>query len=220
MQNIILIAPPAAGKGTYAKLIEETYHLPHISTGDLLRKESTKDTPTSRHLKEIMSAGRLVSDDIITSILSDRLKQDDCQNGYILDGYPRNIEQAKAYEEMLGTLNKDLGIVIYIDIDEQDAKERVLGRVVCPQCGASFNTIIKAFSPKENNHCNYCKHELVSRVDDTEETFHKRFCEYLEKTDSLVKYYQDKGILKVVKSQNDDTTEIMLERIKKMVSND
>ena len=137
MKNIIFIAPPAAGKGTQAKLLSNKYSIPHISTGELLREESNKTTELGRKIKEIISSGKFVNDEIITSLLKLRLMREDCNNGYILDGYPRNIEQAHIYEDLLKSINKDLGIVIFFDIDKDLAMERTLSRIACPHCGTS-----------------------------------------------------------------------------------
>ncbi len=220
MKNIIFIAPPAAGKGTYSKLIKDNYHIPHISTGDLLRDKVKENSEEGKEIKAIMQSGKLVGDNIITKLLEERLTQSDCQNGYILDGYPRNIDQAKAYEELLQKIGQSLGIVIYLEVDKQEALDRVLGRVVCSQCGATFNTKINKFQPKQEGICDHCHHPLEARVDDNEETFLNRFNEYLNKTEDLINYYEQKGVLHKIKSQNNDTPEIMLERIKKLISND
>ncbi len=220
MKNIIFIAPPAAGKGTYSKLIKDNYHIPHISTGDLLREKVKENNNEAKQLKDIMQSGKLVSDDIITKLLEERLSKSDCQNGYILDGYPRNIDQAKTYENLLKKIGGELGIVIYLEVDKQDALNRSLGRVICSNCGASFNNRIKEFQPKEENICDYCHHELKSRADDNEETFIKRFNEYLSKTSDLINYYEEKGVLKRIKSLNSDTSETMLQNIKKLMNDD
>lgn len=218
MKNIIFIAPPAAGKGTYSKLLQDKYNIPHISTGDLLRDEVNKGTSLGQEIAEDMKTGKLISDDIITNLLKNRLKEEDCNNGYILDGYPRNIAQAKTYEEMLASLNKDLGLVIYLEVDKDLALNRALYRVVCPNCGASFNTKIDAFKPKEDGICDICHHQLETRKDDTEETFLKRFDTYLENTSALINYYQEKGVLRKIKSENNDTNEIMLNKIRGVIN--
>ncbi len=218
MKNIIFIAPPAAGKGTYSKLLQDKYNIPHISTGDLLRDEVNKATSLGKEISEDMKNGKLISDTIITNLLKNRLEQDDCNNGYILDGYPRNIHQAKIYEDMLKSLNKELGIVIYLEVDKELALKRALGRVVCPHCGASFNTKIDAFKPKKEGICDICHHQLEIRKDDTEETFLKRFDTYLENTSSLINYYEEKGVLRKIKSENNDTNEIMLNKIRGVIN--
>jgi len=198
MKNIIFIAPPAAGKGTQAKLLAEKYNIPHISTGDLLREEATKSTDLGLKIKDIMKMGALVSDEIITELLKNRLVNEDCNNGYILDGYPRNLEQAKIYDELLKEINRDLGIVIFLDIDRELAMKRTLSRIVCSNCGASYNSIIEALKPKKENICDKCSFNLNVRADDNEETFITRFDTYVKKTQSLIDYYKNKNVLKVV----------------------
>ena len=135
--NLVLIAPPAAGKGTQAKKIVKEYQIPHISVGDLLR-----DT-ADENLKAQMKAGKLVSDEIVTDLLKQRLSQDDCQKGFILDGYPRNLDQAKLYDNLLKELNIEMGPVIVIEITKEEAIKRIVGRSVCPKCGASYNELVK-----------------------------------------------------------------------------
>lgn len=199
MKNIIFIAPPAAGKGTQAKLLAEKYNIPHISTGDLLREEAAKSTDLGIKIKNIMESGSLVNDDIITELLRNRLVQSDCDNGYILDGYPRNLEQAKIYEELLNSINKELGVVIFLDIDKELAMERTLSRIVCSNCGTSYNLIIESLKPKKENICDKCNYDLKVRTDDNEATFINRFDTYVLKTQSLINYYKEKNVLEVVR---------------------
>lgn len=199
MKNIIFIAPPAAGKGTYAKILAEKYNIPHISTGELLREEATKSTDLGKNIKKMMENGALVNDDIITELLKNRLLKSDCNNGYILDGYPRNMEQAKIYDKLLNEINKDLGVVIFLDIDKELAMKRALSRIVCSNCGTSYNLIVEALKPKKENICDKCNFELNVRNDDNEKTFINRFETYVEKTQSLIDYYRDKKVLEVVR---------------------
>ena len=180
MKNIIFIAPPAAGKGTQAKMLSEKYNIPHISTGDLLREEAAKSTELGMMIKDIISSGKFVSDQIITSLLEKRLMREDCNNGYILDGYPRNLEQAKIYEDLLKNLNKDLGIVIFFDIDKELAKKRTLSRIVCPECGTSYNLEVTALKPKLEGICDKCNSRLNIRSDDNAESFITRFDTFKE----------------------------------------
>ena len=219
MKNIIFIAPPSAGKGTQSKLISEKYNLPHISTGDLLREETSKGTEFGNEIKAIMESGNLVSDEIITKLLENRLSQDDCNNGYILDGYPRNIEQAKIYEELLTKLNKDLGIVIFLDIPRQVALDRVLSRIVCPGCGASYNLAEESLKPKKEGICDKCGNDLKVRSDDNSETFANRFDTYLSKSQSLIDYYKEKGVLKTVEIPADSTALSTFSKIEEIINN-
>lgn len=214
MKNIILIAAPAAGKGTEASLIKEEFNIPHISTGDLLRNVTKSADPKFKEIKEILSSGKLVNDDIVLELIKDRISKNDCNNGYILDGFPRNIEQAKAYENILKELNKEIGIVVVIDIDKEIAKSRISGRVSCPKCGKVYNTNNKEMQPKQNGICDTCNIELVKRSDDNEETYEERYNSYVEKTEPLINYYKDKGVLYHVDgSVNKDNTHAQIKEI-------
>ena len=128
MKNIIFIAPPAAGKGTQSAILKKKYNLPHISAGDILREEAKKDSELGRYISEVLSSGGLVKDEITYELLTNRLSKDDCKNGYVLDGFPRNIEQAHKYDEILTSLNQELGFVIQLDIDEETLEKRITGR--------------------------------------------------------------------------------------------
>jgi len=220
MKNIIFIAPPAAGKGTHAKLLSEKYNIPHISTGDLLREEASKPTELGLKIKNIMESGALVSTDVITDLLKNRLVESDCNNGYILDGYPRSIEQALAYESLLDSINKELGVVIFLDISRDLAMKRALSRVVCSNCGNSYNLIVEELKPKKENICDKCDFELKVRNDDNEKTFINRFNTYVEKTQSLIDYYKNKGVLEVVRVEEQMTALEIFSNIEEIVNND
>ena len=148
MKNIILIAPPAAGKGTQSSLIEKEYNLPHISTGDILRDISKEDSEMGRYILETLSSGGLVKDEIIYELIEKRLRQDDCKNGCILDGFPRNLEQAKKYDEILSKLNQKLDYVLVLDIDSKILEKRITGRRICSTCGAVYNINTESEKPK------------------------------------------------------------------------
>lgn len=195
MKNIIFIAPPAAGKGTISNMLMAAYHMTHISTGDLLREETNSDSSLGKYIKEQMQSGALVSDEIILDLLKKRISKDDCNDGYILDGFPRNVEQAQAYENILKELNKDLGYVFLLDVDKELAKKRIVGRISCPQCGAVYNEYMEETRPKKDGICDKCNISLVKRDDDNEETFEKRFNTYFKKTEPLINYYKEKGVL-------------------------
>lgn len=214
MMNIILIAPPAAGKGTQAKLISEKYNIPHISTGDLLRDEIKKETTLGLKLKEIMDKGDLIDDATILNLLKKRLSSSDCSNGYILDGYPRNISQAIEYEKLINKLNRDIGKVIYFDIDKTLALKRTISRIVCPDCGTSYNLLVDDLRPKKDGVCDKCGCYLKTRDDDNEKVFLNRLETFITKTNSLKDFYQRKGILYIInidknKSVNDIFNEII-----------
>lgn len=186
--NIILLAAPAAGKGTQAEEISKQYDIAHISTGDLLRHTKNKEIHTK------IKKGQLVDDNLITKILKERLQQDDCQNGYVLDGYPRNINQAKLYEQQIKKINQKQLKVIILDLDKEIAKQRIIGRLSCPYCGEVFNEYIKYMNPKEKEKCDNCHHHLIKREDDNEETFNNRYQIYLEETKPLIRYYEKKSL--------------------------
>ena len=217
MKNIIFIAPPAAGKGTQAKLVSEEYNIPHISTGDLLREETNKDTPLGRTIKNDMEHGNLVSDEIITTLLKNRITSEDCQNGYILDGYPRNINQAKTYNDLLNDLNFSLPIVIFFNIDKERALKRTLSRIICPNCGSSYNLLIDELKPKKENICDRCLHELKTRNDDTEEVFIHRFDTYINSTKALIDYYENLNILHKIDVLDKPAKDIF-EEVKKVIN--
>ena len=195
MKNIILIAPPAAGKGTQAKLVSEQYNIPHISTGDLLREEMNNQTEIGISIKKDMDEGNLVSDEVITTLLKNRITKSDCSNGYILDGYPRNLAQAKKYNDLLEELNLEKGVVIFFDIDKDIALKRTLSRIICSNCGSSYNLLIEELKPHKENICDRCNHELNTRTDDTKEIFIHRFDTYLNSTKDLIEYYKNLGLL-------------------------
>lgn len=195
MKNIIFIAPPAAGKGTQSKLVSEKYNIPHISTGDLLRNSINEDSEISKKIQETMEKGNLVSDEIILDLLEIRLNENDCHNGYILDGFPRNINQAKSYDNLLNKLNKDLGLVILLDLDKEIAKNRIIGRLSCKKCGHVYNELLDETKPKNKGFCDICNTELTKRSDDNIETFEERYNTYLKETKPLINYYEQKGNL-------------------------
>ena len=212
--NIILIAPPAAGKGTQAKLLSEKYNIPHISTGDLLRDEINKGTELGLNLKETMDKGNLIDDATILNLLNERLSLSDCNNGYILDGYPRNVSQAEEYEKLLNSLGKEIGKVIFFDIEEKLALQRTVSRIICPNCGTSYNLLVNDLKPKNDGICNRCGSSLKVRSDDTEEVFIKRFETFITKTQALKDFYQEKGNLYIInidenKSVNDIFNEVV-----------
>lgn len=200
MKNIIFLAPPAAGKGTLSEMLVEKYGYGHISTGDLLREEVKAGTELGKEAEGLMKAGKYVPDELIIKLISNRITKPDCENGYILDGFPRTRVQALKYDELLKGLGKDLGVVIYIEIDKELAIERACSRLTCPKCGRIFNKNSLEMKPKQDGICDDCEVELTQRADDNEETFIKRFDEYMTKTMPLYDYYNDKGVLKTIKA--------------------
>lgn len=200
MKNIIFLAPPAAGKGTLSEMMTLKYGYGHISTGDLLREEIKNKTSIGIQAESLMKEGKFVSDDVIVKLIENKITDSCFSNGYILDGFPRTINQAKKYDELLEKLNKELGVVIYIDIDKEVAMKRACSRITCPKCGRIYNKYSNEMKPKKEGICDDCLVNLTSRADDSKETFIKRFDEYVEKTIPLYEYYKDKGVLKVIKA--------------------
>ena len=195
MKNIIFLSPPAAGKGTQSNIISEKYNIPAISFGDLLREEASSGSELGNYIHELQTKGVLVDDDIALKVLENRLNKSDCLNGYILDGYPRNINQAHAYDELLKKLNRDLGIVIFLNPPFDEIKNRVVGRVSCPKCKATFNEEIDFLKPKVQGICDKCGSNLVKRSDDNLEAYKTRYDVYLEKTSPLIDFYRERNVL-------------------------
>ena len=214
MKNIVFIAPPAAGKGTQSHLLKKKYNLAHISTGDLLRKASLEESERGDYIRNCLSQGRLVSDEITLELLTERLNESDCENGYILDGFPRNVKQAIAYESWLNQTQKDLGYVIFLDIPKELAQKRIVGREACPNCGAVFNDQIEVSKPKQDGICDICGHQLVKRKDDNDETFNQRYDTYMQQTDPLINHYRSLGILHTI---NEIDKEKAFQQIEKII---
>ena len=200
MKNIILVAPPAAGKGTLAKKLEELGYI-SLSTGDMLREKSKTDEV----LNEMMKKGSLISDDIVFNILEEKIVSLDDKN-YILDGFPRTVNQAIMYDNLLEKLNKDIGVVIYLDVDKDILLKRTITRRVCPNCKKSYSTITESLKPKKENVCDVCKSSLIQRTDDTEVIFEVRYNEYMDKTYPLINYYEEKNILHHIDTTDSDET--------------
>ena len=215
MKSIIFIAPPSAGKGTQSALVSEYYGIPHISTGDLLRVASKEVGERALYIKNQMESGGLVSDEVTMELLKERLQKSDCNNGYILDGFPRNIAQADAYEKLLQTIGKELGVVIVLDLDKQTAMDRVVGRLTCSNCGAVYNSHYEEMRPKVEGFCDKCYGLLSQRADDTATTFENRYDTYLKNTEPLIHYYEEKGLARHVNSA--ESKEKVFEEIKKIL---
>lgn len=216
MKNIIFVAAPAAGKGTISAKVCTEYNIPHISTGDLLRNEIAASSKIGTEIKSAMARGEFVSDEVITKLLKKRLEAKDCKKGYILDGYPRNISQAKTYDNILKELNYDEGLVVFLDIDRDLAMKRALSRVVCSKCGLSYNLINKEYAPLKEGICDNCGSSLKTRSDDNEESFINRFDTFMKETYPLLEYYEKKGNLLKIKVDN-ITTDDIFDEIKKVI---
>lgn len=220
MKNIILIAPPAAGKGTQSKLISKAYNIPHISTGDLLRDETSSGSVSGKALKAIMDSGALISDDLIVNLLRTRVSQVDCNNGYVLDGYPRNVEQAVIYDNLLFDSRKEIGVVIYLDIDRELAFKRTLTRLICSSCFASYNAAVDGLKPRNEGFCDKCGHPLRSRGEDNVETFPIVFNNFVNDISAVLEYYNNKGLLRVIKINAEDTIENVFQKIKMVIDSE
>ena len=195
MKSIMFIAPPAAGKGTQADLVVEKYNIPHISTGDILREVSEEDSEIGNYVSEVISNGGLVKDDITDKLIEQRLAKSDCKNGYIIDGFPRNIEQAIIYDKILKNLNYKLGYVFLINIEEKELEKRITGRRICENCHAIYNINDENNSPKVESTCDLCGGSLYQRKDDNIEAFQNRYKLYLEKTEPIISHYREQGVL-------------------------
>lgn len=220
MKNIIFIAPPAAGKGTQAKLISKEYGIPHISTGDLLRDEVASGSAYGKMIKYEMDSGNLIGDDFIVNLLRNRINRIDCNNGYILDGYPRNVEQAKIYDNMLFDLRKEIGVVIYLDIDKELALKRTLTRLICSSCFSSYNTEIPELKPRNEGFCDKCGHPLRPRGEDNEETFPIVFSNFINDVKPLLEYYKQRNLLKIIKINEEDSVRDIFNKIKTVIENE
>lgn len=191
--KIILLGPPGAGKGTQAKLISSEFNIPHISTGDIFRKNIKEETKLGKEAKNYIDKGLLVPDELTVKIIDDRLKEDDCQNGYMLDGFPRTIHQADILAEILKANNDGVDRVILIKVPSEYILKRMTGRRMCSNCGASYHLM---FNPsKEEGVCDLCGGKLYQRKDDSEETVNGRIDVYNNQTEPLVEYYTKKNIL-------------------------
>ena len=194
--RIVLLGAPGAGKGTQAKIIIEKYPMPQISTGDLLRAAVGAGTALGKEAKSYMDKGELVPDSVVLGMVEERLKQDDCKTGYILDGFPRNTKQAEALDKMLDALGMSLSAALSVDVPFEDLMKRLTGRRTCKACGQMYNVYSKA--PKKDGICDKCGGALFQRDDDKEETIKKRLEVYTAQTAPLIDYYGKKGILKSV----------------------
>ncbi|MGP3778941.1 adenylate kinase [Halanaerobium saccharolyticum] len=196
--DMILLGLPGVGKGTQAKKLEASLEIPHIATGDIFRKAIKNKTPLGKKAKSFIDAGELVPDEVTIGIVEERLKEDDCKEGFILDGFPRTIAQAEALDEILAEQNRELDLAVYLQAEIDILVERLAGRRVCVDCGATYH--VKNDPPEVEGVCDKCGGEVIQRSDDEEETVKKRIEVNKEKTAKLADYYQNKGILHEVKS--------------------
>lgn len=199
--KIIMLGAPGAGKGTQAKKVAKKYNIPHISTGDIFRANIKEGTELGKRAKEYMDKGELVPDDITIGMLLDRIHKDDCKDGFVLDGFPRTIPQAKSLSEALSKLNEKIDYAINIDVPDDSIITRMSGRRACLSCGSTYH--IKYSAPKKENICDNCGSELVIRDDDKPETVKKRLDVYHKQTQPLIDYYDNENILANVDGTKD-----------------
>ncbi|MDD6155174.1 MAG: adenylate kinase [Eubacteriales bacterium] len=191
MLRTILLGPPGAGKGTQAVRIVEKYNIPHISTGDIFRENIKNGTELGKRAKAYMDKGELVPDDLVIEIATTRLLEDDCKDGFLLDGFPRTVYQAEKLDEFLKAHDSKLDIVIDLEVGEEELMRRITGRRVCKNCGATYHVV--NFPPAVEGKCDKCGGELIQRDDDNEETAKNRISVYKDQTEPLIGYYEKSG---------------------------
>lgn len=191
--KMILLGPPGCGKGTQAKILIDTFNIPQISTGDILREAIKKKSPLGMEAKTHMDQGALVPDPLVIKIIEERLKQPDCNRGFILDGFPRTVAQAEALDTMLSEMGTKLEYVFSIDVDDEELIRRLTGRRVCRKCGESYH--IEFNPPRQEGRCDSCGGELYQRDDDKEVTIRNRLKVYRDQTSPLINFYQRKDVL-------------------------
>ena len=206
--NITFISAPAAGKGLLSSMINEKYGYPHISIGDLLR--GVDDEKVKKQLEN----GEFVDNGLIAKLLSDRLSQSDCKEGFILDGFPRNMSQISIYEEVCEKANNKKNVIIVLDIPREIGEKRILGRRVCLNCGNVFNIMFENSKPKVSGICDHCGHKLIQRTDDNLETYENRYDTFLKETKPVIDYFEARGnVYHVDGSGSSDETFSDIEKI-------
>ena len=193
LKNIILMGPPGAGKGTLAKQLKQAFHLTHISTGDMFRENIKGGTELGILAKSYIDKGHLVPDEVTISMLKARLAEKDCENGFLLDGFPRTLPQAEALEELSKEINRPIEVVVNLDCDNQELIRRISGRRVCKSCGAPYH--VDTMKPQVDGVCDLCGSPLYQRADDNEEALKVRLDHYVHDTKPLLDFYQKKGLL-------------------------
>lgn len=202
--KIVMLGAPGAGKGTQAKKLSGKYGIPHISTGDIFRANIKQGTELGKKAKEYMDQGQLVPDELVVDLVADRLRSEDCEKGFILDGFPRTIPQAEALDKALEQMGATLDYAIDVEVPDENIVRRMSGRRACVGCGATYHTQYAA--PKQENICDACGGELILRDDDKPETVEKRLSVYHEQTQPLIDYYRSAGVLEEVDGTQDMET--------------
>lgn len=190
-KNLIFIGAPGSGKGTVSGMLLESNKLAHISTGDILRDEIKRNTPLGIQASEIMKSGGLVSDDIVVGMVRERLSKDDCKNGFILDGFPRTLNQAKLLDKVLADLGMNLDAIVFFNVPDATLLERLTSRLTCKACGGVFNKL--SVKPKVEGVCDHCQGELIQRADDSLETAKNRLKVFYDQTQVVIDYYRESG---------------------------
>ena len=217
MQNIVFIAPPAAGKGTCSDYLIKNFNYEHLSTGDLLREEIASGSELGKQIDSIISKGILLDDEFMIKLVQEKLSKLDADRPFILEGFPRTIVQAEKLDEMFKKLNISNVIVIYLKLDFDLALKRTLGRINCPKCKKSYNTYFEEKKPINGNLCDDCNIELVKRNDDNEESFKVRFDSYMKDANLIIDHYDKKHILRTI---NAGKLEDVLRDVVKEAKND
>jgi adenylate kinase len=199
--RLVFLGAPGAGKGTQAKRLVDQLKIPQVSTGDMLRKAVSDGTSLGKEAKSYMDKGELVPDSVVIGLIKERLQEADTENGFILDGFPRNVSQAKELDSLLGDLGKPLDVALVLDVPIDDLMKRLTGRRTCKSCGQMYNVYFSP--PKVEGKCDVCGGDLYQRADDNEETIKKRLDVYQSSTEPLIDYYKNKGILKIVQGTGD-----------------
>ena len=199
--KIIMLGAPGAGKGTQAKMLADKYKIPHVSTGDIFRANIKNGTELGTKAKVYMDQGMLVPDELTCDLVVDRIKQDDCKDGYILDGFPRTIPQAECLDKALDALNDKIDFAVNVEVPDENIIRRMSGRRACLSCGRTYHIVYNP--PKEEGICDECKKELVLRDDDKPETVEKRLKVYHEQKQPVIDYYRNKGVLAEVDGTRD-----------------
>lgn len=201
--KLVLLGPPGAGKGTQAKMLIERYQIPQISTGDILRQAVKDGTPLGKEAKTYMDQGELVPDELIINLVKERIKADDCKNGYIFDGFPRTVAQAEALDNVLEGLSTKLDAVVSIDVPEDEVVKRLSGRRTCKSCGTLYHILYNP--PTKEGICDKCGGDLFQRDDDNETTIRQRLAVYREQTAPLIAYYSKQGLVKAIDGSGEPT---------------
>lgn len=193
MKIVVLLGPPGAGKGTQASKIAKKYSIPHISTGDIFRHNVKENTPLGKKAKGYMDQGQLVPDELVCDLVEDRLSESDCENGYLLDGFPRTVFQAQHLDQYLAKNNHEISVVLDILVSEEILLHRMIGRRICRNCGKLYHVV--NMPPQKEGVCDVCGGEVYQRADDSAETVKNRFRVYTEQTSPLTEYYKKMGKL-------------------------